>query len=426
MKGMQNFSARLPFLLSAISIANITSNLLFQWFIFTYLGSGILADTFFASLGIPQLFTTIFSASITQVLVTILAGEPLKDQLRDAWTFLICTTTLFAVIAIFLIVSACWWVPLIIPGFSPEAKLIAFNLIQISLVGTLFAGISAVQMALGIAQHKYLYADSVQLVANLTAVLLLVWFMPIYGIWGAAWISVLRQLLQALLLQPLMGKPMTADLQSTNINIAWQRLKPILFGTSYYKMDPLVDRYLLSAASTGSISLLYISQQLHSASCQVVSKAFAIPIITKLVITYKQQNLSLFSKILTRALWVILGICLVGVAVFWLFGQQLTLWVMAQGKFTSNDANELWILLLLSAGMFIAGTMSTLTSGAFYAISDTRTPTWLGSLAFTIGILLKILMFNYYGLHGLALAISFYYLLSLSLQLFVLQQRGAI
>ena len=68
--------------------------------------------------------------------------------------------------------------------------------------------------------------------------------------------------------------------------------------------------------------------------------------------------------------------------------------------------------------------MATGKETLFYAQGDTRTPTWLGSLAFTLGIVLKIAMFKLYGVQGLAIAISIYYLFSLCIQLFVLWRRG--
>lgn len=409
-----------------MSAANIASNLLFQWLVLTMLGPGMLTDALFAGMTLPQLFTAIVSSSLTHVLVPILAGELHEDQRRDAWTLFVYSAAIFAAVAIALIATAGWWVPLIVPGFTAQAKQITVELARISLLGMVFTGMSAVQAAIGFARHKYLWADAAPMLANLMAVLLLVWLLPRYGIWAAAWVSVLRLLLQTLLLQPLMGKPTTPDRNRPTIQIAWHRLKPILLGASYYKMDPLVDRFLLSAAATGSLSLLYLGQQLHSAASQVVSKAFAVPAITQLAAAHKQRDQARFAARLTRTLWVMLGVCSAGVVAFWLVGQPLLVWGMVHGKFTATNASELWVLLLLSSGMLVAGAMGTLTAGAFYAQGDTRTPTWLGSLAFTVGIALKAAMFNYFGVWGLAVAITAYYLSSLFLQWFVLWRRGAI
>jgi putative peptidoglycan lipid II flippase len=409
-----------------MSAANIASNLLFQWLVLTMLGPGMFTDALFAGMTVPQLFTVIISSSLTHVLVPILAGENHEDQRRDAWTLFIYSITLFGLSAVLLIFTASWWVPLTVPGFTAEAKLMTIDLARISLIGLVFTGMSAVQAAIGFAQQKYLWADAAPVLANLIAVLLLVWLLPHYGIWAAAWISVLRLLIQIILMQPLMGKPAMPDRARPAIRMAWSRLKPLLIGASYYKMDPLIDRLLMSSASAGSLSLLYLGQQLHSAASQVIVKAFAVPVITQLATLHKQQNQIQFRLRLTRSLWVMLTTCSITVFMLWLIGQPLLTWGMAHGKFTSSHSYELWILLLLSSGMLVAGATGSLTASAFYAQGDTRTPSWLGAFAFTLGIALKIAMFKQYGIQGLAVAISGYYLFSLSIQLFVLWQRGTI
>lgn len=410
--------------LGAMSAANIASNLLFQWLVLTMLGPGKLTDALFAGLTLPQLFTAIVSSSLTHVLVPILAGEPHADQRRDAWTLFIYSAALFGAFAIGLICTASWWVPLTVPGFDADAKLITVELASISTIGLVFTGMSAVQAAIGYARHKFIWADAAPTLANLISVLLLMWLLPHYGVWAAAWISVLRLYLQALLLMPLMGQPSMPDRSRPTTQIAWQRLKPILLGASYYKLDPLVDRFLLSTATAGSMSLVILSQQLHSAASQIITKAFAVPAITSLAAAHKSQNQAHFAARLVRTLWIMCAVCILGVLAIGLVGEPLLRWGMAHGEFTNVHAHELWILLLLSAGMLVAGAMGTLTAGAFYAQGDTRTPTWLGSLAFTLGIVLKIAMFKLYGVQGLAIAISIYYLFSLCIQLFVLWRRG--
>ena len=412
-----------PIKLGAMSAANIGSNLLFNWLIFTMLGPGEMTDALFAGLTLPQLFTAIVSSSLTHVLIPILTSESYEDQQSDAWTFFIYSAILFGIVSFLLIQTAKWWIPLTVPGFTAEAKLITIELASISIVSMVFTGISAIQAAVGYAKYKFVWVDTAPMIANLLSVLLLIWLLPSYGVLAAAWISVLRLLLQTLLLMPLMGKPRMPDLKRATVKVAWKRLKPILFGASYYKLDPLVDRFLLSTASAGSLSLMYLVQQLHSAACQIIAKAFAVPAITALAAAHKTNNQGLFFLILIRNICVIFGVCFLGILIIWMAGEIFLLKVMVHGEFSSADAREMWILLMLSAGMLFGGAMGSITAGAFYAQGDTWTPTWLGSLAFTIGIVLKIVMFKLYGFQGLAIAISAYYLISLCMQLFLLWKR---
>jgi putative peptidoglycan lipid II flippase len=414
-----------PLVLGGMSAANIATNFLFQWLVLTVLGPGLTSDALFAGMTVPQLFASIVSASLSHVLVPIFAGEAAEDQRRDAWTLLLMTSALFAALSALLMASAAWWMPITVPGFDATGKQLAVDLAQISLLGMAFTGMSAVQSALGMARYQYIWVDAAPLVANVVAAGLLAAFMPTHGVWAAAWISVLRLMVQTLLLMPLMGRPGAPMVNSPSIRTAWARLKPILIGASYYKMDPMVDRYLLSAATPGAMSMLYLAQQLHAAGSQVIVKALAVPAITQLSAAHKQGLGQAYRSTLTRTMKLMLCVSVVAILVVALVGKAVLAWVLVHGAFTVTDAHQLWLMYLISAGMLVGGAAGTLTAGAFYAQGDTHTPTWLASVVFTVGIGLKLIMFKSLGVLGLAAAISAYYMASLAAQWHVLHKRMA-
>ena len=410
--------------IGAMSAANILSNILFQWLVLTILGPGMESDALFAGMTVPQLFAAVVSSSLTHVLVPILAGESDADQRRDAWTLLVVSGAVFSVVMVTLVLTAKWWVPVTVPGFSPQAQALTTKLATISLLGMAFTGLNSVQLAMAFARERYTWADAAPATANILAVALLFWALPRYGVISAAWISVVRLALQTLFLQRVMGRLVRIDLRSTALRDSWRRIAPMLAGASYYKMDPLVDRILLSSAQSGSLSLIYLAQQLYSAASQVIAKALAVPVITRLSSAHKRGDLDTSRSELRAASFRILIVCSVGIAGLLLVGNPLLAFGMGYGEFDASDAKILWILLVLMAGQFLGGSMGSLTAGAFYARGDTRTPTVLGSIAFTLGIALKIAMFKLFGMYGLAVAISAYYLFSLLLQTYVLWKRG--
>jgi len=65
----------------------------------------------------------------------------------------------------------------------------------------------------------------------------------------------------------------------------------------------------------------------------------------------------------------------------------------------------------------LGGSLGTITSGAFYAKGETRIPTRIGVITYTGYVPVKILVFWKFGLPGLALSISGFYLLNLLLQI---------
>jgi len=84
--------------------------------------------------------------------------------------------------------------------------------------------------------------------------------------------------------------------------------------------------------------------------------------------------------------------------------------VLGHGRFTEDRIAELWVILLLLSGVWIGGAAGQVLSTSFYSTGDTRTPMRIGVIGFTIAILLKLLAFHAFGITGLAIAASVYYL----------------
>jgi peptidoglycan biosynthesis protein MviN/MurJ (putative lipid II flippase) len=68
--------------------------------------------------------------------------------------------------------------------------------------------------------------------------------------------------------------------------------------------------------------------------------------------------------------------------------------------------------LICLGGIFVGGALGQILSTAFYAITDTVTPTRIGAVVFTLGITLKISGFFLFGILGIAIGSSVHYLLA--------------
>ena len=409
--------------LGALSAANIGIAFLFQLYILTQLKPGIETDALFAGMTIPLLVLSVISGSLMHVLVPILAGES-EDRLRhNAWGLLVLVGGLFGILAILLYVSAPWWIPITVPGFSEAAQALTVELTRIQLVGMVFAAINGVQWAAYHARQQFVWAEFTPILASVFALLLLVWALPRYGVIAAAWISTLRMALQTLLLAPGMGKPVWPDLRSPAISAAWRRIKPLLLGTAYYKTDPLVDRFLLSTASSGSLSLYYIAQQIYGAASQVLNKAIATPLVPLLSKLHKAGDSDGFRRAYHRKLWQVGVISLAGLLVFGLFGQAMLDLLVGHGNVSADNVEELWWIMIWLGGMFVGGVAGQICSSSFYACGDTITPTRMSMLTYTVYIPSKVAAFYLWGVIGLAIATSIYYITNLSLQMYLLERR---
>ena len=404
------------FQLSILSAANIGITFLFQWYVLIQLGPGVETDALFAGMTIPQLVLAVISGSLMHVLVPLLAGES-EDRLRhDAWGFFTLIGGLFGVLAALLYAAAPWWVPLTVPGFDEVGQMLTIELTRIQLIGMVFTAVNGVQWAAYHARQRFLWAEFTPILASVFALLLLVWALPRFGVIAAAWIGVLRMSVQTLLLAPGMGIPVRPDLRSAAIQPAWQRIKPLLIGTAYYKTDPLVDRFLLSTASSGSLSLYYLAQQIYSAVGQVLNKAIAVPLVPVLSMLHKAGDKARFQRAYRRKLMQAAVISLAGLLIIGFFGQAMLGLLVGHGNVSASNMTKLWWIMIWLGGMFVGGVMGQISSSSFYALGDTATPTRLGIYSYTFYIPAKLVLFYCFGVFGLALATSMFFVVNLFLQ----------
>lgn len=410
--------------LGVLSAVNIGIAFLFQWYVLVQLGPGVQTDALFAGMAIPQLVLAVISGSLTHVLVPLLAGEN-EDRLRhDAWAFVCLVGGAFAVVAVLLCAGAGLWIPVVVPGFDDAGKSLATDLVRVQLAGMVLSAINGVQWAAYHARQRFILPELAPLLAGVLAFPILVWTLPRYGVVAAAWITVLRLGMQTFLLAPGLGRPVRPDLKSAAIQSAWHRIKPLLLGTAYYKTDPLLDRYLLSMATTGSLSLYYLAQQIYAAAGQILNKAIVAPLVPILARHYKENDLASLEYLYKRRLLLVAAITLSSFVVLILFGQTLFGILIGHGSVTSSDVVQLWWIAIWLGGMFIGGALGNITTSAFYARGDTQTPTRVGICTFTLYVPAKLVTFYWLGIMGLALSTSVYYLVSVWVQLRLLEAQS--
>ena len=380
-------------------------------------------DAFFASMTVPQVILIVISGSLMHILVPLLTGENDKNFNNNSWAFLLLIGGLFFLLAIILSFLAPWWVPLIVPGFNESGKDLTINLTQIQLIGMFFTAINGVQFAVYHARQKFLWAEFVPVLSGIFAFILLVWALPRFGIISAVWISIFRMFLQSLLLVPGMGRPCFPDIRNDVTREAWRRIKPLLLGNAYYKTDILVDRYLLSLSASGSLSLYNFAHQIYSGVNQVTNKSIAAPLVPALSIYHKIGDLKNYRYLYQRKMLIVIILCLAGLLMLAIVGPNILSLLIGYGNFESKSVNQLWWIMIWLGGMLIGGSAGQIASSTFYSKGDTVTPTRISIITYTIYIPVKIVIFYFFGIFGLAIVTSVYYLANLLLQVFLLNKR---
>lgn len=402
--------------LGILSASTIVLAFASQWYVITRLGAGIETDALFAGMTIPQLALAVVSGSLTHVLVPLLAGEPAEEFRRETWGFMALIGGLFGLLAIVLYATAPWWVPLTVPGFTAAGLRLTVELTRIQLLGMVFTALTGVQWAAYHARQQFLWAEFTPFLTSVAGLAAIVWALPLFGVVSVAWIGTLRLVVQSLLLVRGLGRPVWPDLRRPALRQAWRRIKPLLLGTAFYKTDPAVDRFLLSSAGSGSLSLYNLGQQIYGAISQVLGKALTAPLVPVLSTLHKSGDNNGFRRAYSRKLAQVAAAGLAVLLVLVLAGRPLLQLVLGHGNLSSGEVRALWWIMIWLGGMFLGGIMGQVTSSTFYSLGDTTTPTRLGIISYTFYVPLKVGLYYCFGTAGLALSTSAFYAVNLFFQ----------
>lgn len=412
---------RLSFTLAGLALCNAVLAIAVPWYVVTRLGVGVETDAFFASGALPQLIFLVTSLSLTQVLVPLLATGGEKSFHRDAWTFFLGVSAVFVVMAIFLFATTGFWVSLLVPGFNLNARQLTITLTRIQLLTMIGNASVVVLWSVYYARQKFIWAETSSVFANAIGLLFLFWTLPVYGVKAAAWATVVTLGLKVALLMPVLGPYQRPHWNSFAMKEAWQRIKPFLLGETYAKTDPLIDRFLTSLTTAGNLSLLYIGQQAYSAINLIITRAIATPSVPRLALAAKSGEWRSFRHIYRQRLLSTLAITIVGWAGLFVFGEPILRLMIGHGGITAQNVHMLWWIMLALGGLLVGGAAGQVTSGAFYAMGDTRTPTMLFIGTYTVYVPLKIIVFLRFGVTGLAASTSIHLIVNFLLQLFILE-----
>lgn len=408
--------------LGAVVSANLAMQFAFQWYIIISFGAGPQTDVFFGAQAVPQFILLVLSSSLTMVLIPMLSNKKDHALQTEGWNYFQAIGLLFGALALLLFVTAHWWVQWVLPGFKTTNFELAVHLSRIQLLSMIFSALLSVLWSIHSVKQNFYLIETTSILANLISLGLLLLAVHYKNLYAATWISVLRTALQVVFLMRVLGPRQKLIVQSPSFTEAWRKLRTLIAGNIYFKTDTLIDRHLTSAGSGGDLTLLNLAQQLYSMASTILAKTFINTLIPSLSVKAVNQKAEMH-LVFRKRLWLLFIISVFLFALIILLGKPLLGFLFGLKNFDAAAVNRLWLLLVLLFGFWFGGLLGMLTSGTFYAKGDTKTPTRMTVILFSLYLPIKVFIFKRFGIEGLALSISAYMLVSLFLQLFLLERK---
>lgn len=394
-------------------------------------GAGGEMDAYVAALALPVVVATIISGSLGYVLVPAVAEQLSCASERDAAT-VASQIGLYVVgfsLAIATIVAAtagpitAW----LCPGFSSDERLLTATLLRI-LSGLILANSLIAYLNALFHSCRRFFTPAMAGVAG-TAITLayVIGLHERQGIFAVAWGVVLGAAVTVVILLPRFVSQLAQSRPWRPMHPATRRslwlLVPLVLGAIYWRLDPLLDRYLGSRLSTGSISHLGYAWRLTNALMLVGSSGLAIvafPAIAAHAAARRRSELNAeLSSAIRFYLFLIVPTC-VGLAAFCVPVVRL---LFERGRFTSNDTQAVSQLVGLYLGVVFGAGLGDLLSRTCYAEQDTQSPVVVSSINFTLIAAAKFLVIGAWGVAGLVAATSAFYVLNAAVLTALLLRR---
>jgi peptidoglycan biosynthesis protein MviN/MurJ (putative lipid II flippase) len=411
--------------LALFGIIQLISGFLINILIIRIYGVGLETDAFVAGQVVPNLIFGLVVSALNSVWLPRLSSERYDPEI---WGNILSkslgqASVIFLGISIFVVLFSRYYFHLIFPGFNSIQLESAFKYTCVFSLTVFFSLLSNQLINALRTLNKYYIVELISLLGAIS-------ILPIIYIYGSknnllyiSYIMLIRTVVVFLFQMYFAGWPKILFIEGIRDKDSWKLMKPIFLGSSIYKFAPLFDRFLLSFAPPGTMTLFNISQNFITAGSQIVEKSLVMPFTTQVGNIVKNNK---FKEIKFRIVQIfvqvnILTIFLILLSVFF---KEITINTFTfLFNISEIDAKSMWFFCILMVGYFSFSPLGALPVSVFYSLKDTNTPAVIGIVGFLLSILMKIIGFKFLGTEGLILAFSIYYFLGFTMNIIYLNKK---
>jgi putative peptidoglycan lipid II flippase len=401
----------------------------YQMILAKYFGASANMDAYMAAITLPTVLTSIFFASGGYAFVPVFSEELDCGNEQRAWMvagntgLLVLGFSLLLALATSLLAGPLTAV--LYPGLSPETAGQTVDILRILAWLIVTNGLILFLQSIHHCHGRFAVPAIAPVLGTVVTLGVAIFFRR-YGIVSVAWAVLAGSAVAVLAQTPFVvtNLRLRARVEEGTRKYLWLML-PLVCGSAYCRLEPLVDRYLASGLPVGSISHLGYAWRLASALLLVATgglSSVAFPSFARHLSAGRQDA---FRDEIARAMRC-LALILVPIGVgLSCYHEAVVRDLFQRGKFTAADTEAVAWLLLLYSGMLIGAGLGEICAKIFYALSDTRTPMLIGASGFTLGLVLKLALAPGWGVAGLVVATSLYYVFNaVAMAIVILRRLG--
>lgn len=415
------------FLISGSYFASRLLGLLRDRLLAAKFGIGPVVDAYTAAFRLPELlFTLLVSGAFAVAFIPVLTAHWVKEEKEEAWDVasamlnLLMIVTLAAAALIFIFADPL--TRLIAPGFDQFRHELSVDLTRIMLITPFLFAVSSVWGSIQQSFNRFLFYALASVFYNLGIIFGIVFLSPTYDIYGVAYGVVLGAALQAVV--QLLGLTGLGYKYKRNFNFRHKSVKKIVKLMVPRAIDQGIDQFLYtiqtiigSTLAAGSLTAFYYANNLKNVPLVIFGSAISTAAFPRLTARAAQKNKQkLIEDFVVNARLILflvipsatIAILLRGYIVRLLFGFGSPLTAGILGWF---------------AGAIIFQSLFFLVARMYYALQDTRTPLYISVGALAAIVPLTLVLSQYFGVMGMAMAQSIISATEVCVMLWLLRRK---
>ncbi|MDR2257853.1 MAG: murein biosynthesis integral membrane protein MurJ [Treponema sp.] len=398
------------------------------------LGTSALSDAFSVAFMIPNLFRRLFAeGSISAAFIPTFKEYLLEKDGDTIREFLSCIFTFLTFFVSLAVMAGILLTPLIVPLFGMEE--FDETVLLTRIMFPFLAFISLAALFQGILNSLHIFAPSglAPILLNLVTILCAYGLSPFTQNPARAMAAgiFLGGFLEAAIQFPFVVKKgytffftgVKRALNNPGTRRVLKLIGPTIIGMAAYQLNDLVSTALAGNAGEGVVSSLQYSLRLQELILGVFAVSIGTVLLPNLAEYAKSGQWGIYNERLVSAMDIIALITI-----------PITFFSLAQGQslirllFQTRSFDETSVRLTLSAftfhmpGLFFIA-LNRILAPAFYAQSDSRSPTLAGIISFGVNICLAAVMVRPFRGAGIALALSLASAVNTALLLFFLKKN---
>lgn len=383
--------------MAAFVLSNVTG-LLRQMLISRAFGTGSQLDAFAAAQRLTDvLFNLVAGGALASAFIPTFTGFLAHDDTEGAWR--LASGVLNLVFVALVVVSLPAWVftPALVqhvlaPGFPPAEQALAASLLRIILLAPAIFGVSGLLMGILNAHQHFLLPALAPSLLWLGMIFGLVFWVPVWGIYGLAWGYVLGAALHLLVQLPGAARLASAHywpdlgLHNPSVREVVRLMGPRLVGVAAVQINFLVTTVLASYMLAGSVSSLTYAWQIFTMPQVIIAQGIAIAALPTFSAMVSRGEINAMRASLADTLRGILFLALPAtVGLFALRAPVVAMLFQGRNFDAESTALVAWALAWFTLGL-ASHSVVEIVSRAYYALRDTRTPVIIGTAAMLLNI----------------------------------------